>query len=288
MLSVLSALRQTRPPVQVLVLCDCCSDGTADAVRRLGDERLAAVELEKGPGYAYGHRNQALNLARGSVVIWLGDDDLLLPDHLERIGEYWDTGDVDLVTTPAALVHPDDAMEWIGQDWSVPWNRESMLRNNTNVMSSVSIRVDLARGVGGWDAAIPRAADWDLWKRVLATGATAAMTSEPTVLHFRATGRNQEWPLRVRQNSAWLDRISDPARLPDVRRMLRRLNAEHEADLRGQLEVARSDAETARSDADAARSAQEELQRIYEGGWWKLRERLLPLFRLFGKGDVVN
>jgi glycosyltransferase involved in cell wall biosynthesis len=254
-LAARSVLAQTRPPLELIVLCDGCTDGTADAVRAL-DERVEALELPKGPGYAYDHRNRALERARGSVILWLGDDDLLLPDHLERIGEYWDAGVADVVTTPAAIVWPDDSMEWNGQDWAVPWNRQALERANTNVMAAVSTRVDLASEVGGWNAGLARAGDWDLWKRALATGARAAMTSEPTVLHFKATGRDQAWPDRVRQNGAWLERISDPARLPDLRRRLRRLAAEHDAQQRRRI-----------AELDAA------LARISTGRWWRLRNR---------------
>jgi glycosyltransferase involved in cell wall biosynthesis len=89
LLAVRSALMQTRPPEQVIVLCDGCTDGSADAVRELGDKRVEAIGLAKLPGYAYAHRNRSLELARGEAIIWLGDDDLLLPDHLERVGEHW-------------------------------------------------------------------------------------------------------------------------------------------------------------------------------------------------------
>lgn len=44
--------------------------------------------------YGYAHRNRSLELAE--AIIWLADDDLLLPDHLERIGELWDTNRFDL------------------------------------------------------------------------------------------------------------------------------------------------------------------------------------------------
>jgi glycosyltransferase involved in cell wall biosynthesis len=309
-LSALSALRQSRSPEQVVVLCDGCTDGTAEAVRALGDERVVVVELPKAPGYAYAHRNRALELARSAVILWLADDDLLLPDHLERIGEYWDAGVADIVTTPAAIVHPDDRLEWIGRDWSIPSIRELMLRENTNVMASVSVRAEVVVAVGGWDGDQARAGDWDLWKRVLASGARAAMTSEPTVLHFRATGRDQAWAARVRQNTAWLDEISDEARLPGLRRRLRRLGAERDAsqierirelerwcvefeERRNLLEhnLAEANArqaelaERAHELEGRARHLQAELDHVYAGGWWRLRRRLLPLMRFFGRGE---
>ena len=229
LLAARSALAQTRAPEQVIVLCDGCTDGSAEALRTLGDERLEVLDLPKLPGYAYGHRNVALERARGDAILWLADDDLLLPDHLERLGEVWDAGEADLVSSPAVLVHPDDALEWIGADWGVPRFRSAMESGNSNVMASVSVRAALVREVGGWDPAQPRWADWELWRRCLAAGARAWTTDEPTVLHFRATGRVQVWPDRVRQNTGWWECVSDPAALPGLRRVLRRVRAERDA-----------------------------------------------------------
>lgn len=221
-LAVLSALRQTLAPEQVIVTCDGCTDGTADALRAIGDPRVVAIELEKGRGYSYGYRNIPLEQATGELILWLADDDLLLPDHLERLAERQAADDLDMVTSPAIVVHPDDELEWIGRDWSVPYVQEWLERENTNVMASVAARRSLLQAVGGWDDTIERAADWDLWRRAMASGARAAMTDEPTVLHFRATGRTQPWDERVAQNTAWLERIGSPDELPRLRRAFRR------------------------------------------------------------------
>jgi glycosyltransferase involved in cell wall biosynthesis len=194
LLAARSALAQTRAPEQLLVLCDGCSDGTAEALHGLSDPRIETLELPKAAGYGYAHRNRSLELARGEAILWLSDDDLLAPDHLERIGELWDTGRFDLVQSHGVLVLPDDTLGWLGADWSLPFHRERLATFNTNPMTSVSLRVDMARAVGGWDASLPRAADWDLWQRALAAGARSALSPEPSVLHFRAVGREQAWP----------------------------------------------------------------------------------------------
>jgi len=318
-LAVRSALAQTRAPEHVIVLCDGCTDGTADALRALGDPRIEVLELEKAPGYGYEHRNRALERAGGEAIVWLADDDLLLPDHLERLGELWDTGRYDLVHSSSAIVHPDDTLEWLGTDWSVPAHREELERRNTNPMASIALRVELAQAIGGWDARVPRAADWDLWKRAFAAGARSGFSLEPTHLHFRASGREQAWPLRVRQNSAWLARIEDSHGLRDVRIALRRAHGEHmahwlaverwgnaQSEVAGRLqgEVSALQAEVAARDerivardgriaeleqrlagaeAECVRRG-ETLARIEAGGWWRLRARLLPLLRLAGRG----
>lgn len=228
-LAVLSALRQTLPPEQVVVTCDGCTDGTAEALRAIGDPRVVAIELEKGRGYSYGYRNIALERGTGEFVLWLADDDLLLPDHLALLAERQAADDLDMVTSPAIVVEPDDEISWFGRDLGLPYVRRLLERENTNVMASVAVRASLLREVGGWNDAIERAADWDLWKRVIATGARAAMTDDPTVLHFRATGRTQAWNDRVAQNTAWLERIGSADELPALRRMLRRTRGIAEA-----------------------------------------------------------
>jgi hypothetical protein len=171
--------------------------------------------------------------------------------------------------------------------------------------------VELAQAIGGWDARVERAADWDLWKRAFAAGARSAFSLEPTHLHFRASGREQAWPLRVRQNTAWLARIEDPEGLRDVRIALHRAHGDRMAHALAverwgneqahavnalHAEVAARDAEIvardarvvdletrlAASEAESARRG-ETLARIEAGGWWRLRRRLLPLMRLAGR-----
>ena len=256
-LAVRSVLAQSRPPLEVLVLCDGCTDGTEQALEELGDERLVPLALPKLPGYAYGHRNVALERARGSAIVWMGDDDLLLPDHLERLGVLWETGLYDVVTAPAAVVRPDDSLEWCGENWGLERNRIALQRDNSNVMASVSVSVALARKVGGWDQAVPRAGDWDLWKRILAAGGRAGAIGEPTVLHFRATGRVQEWPDRVRQNTEWSMLLADSGGLAQVRRALGALRDDRDARIVGLL---------------TEREA--ELAWLRSTRWWRLRGRL--------------
>lgn len=230
-LALQSALEQTRPAVQVIVLCDGCRDGTQRAVAALGDRRVEVIDLPKGPGYAYAHRTRALERARGEAIVWLGDDDLLLPDHLENIGALWDTHRVDLVQTYAVLVAPDDTVEWLGADWSVPHYRAIVLDvENTTPMGAVCVGVRAARDAGGWDGTLDRRADWDLWKRMLRAGARTLSTDSATLLHFRASGRTQPWPERVAQNRSWLERIRNPAQLKAMRAQIAHLRAEREGD----------------------------------------------------------
>ncbi len=234
LLALRSVLAQTHCPAQIIVLCDGCTDGTPAAAAAL-DPAIEVLDLPKERGYAYEHRNRSLERARSDAIVWLGDDDLMLPDHLESIAARWGDG-VDLVQTYAVRVDPDDAMTWMGGDWSVPGYRRLMLElANTTPMGAVCVRVEAARAAGGWNGDLPRVGDWDLWQRVVRAGGATASTETATLLHFRASFRVQAWPDRVVQNTRWLQEISDPSALAQLRRGLPALRSEREAQMEREI-----------------------------------------------------
>lgn len=303
-LTVASALAQTRPPLEVIVLADGCTDGTTDALRALGDERVRVIELEKGPGYAYAHRNVALREARGDVVSWLGDDDLYFPDHLAVIGELWDAGGVDLVQAYAVLVDEAGAFTALCSDWGVErFHAEALRGDNRTPMAAVSHRPATALDVGGWRGELERRGDIDLWRRMLEAGASTRMSTTPTVLHPRGSGRVQSPAERLVQNRALTDALGDRGRSAELRAEASRAaqrtlaSREHDAETRTAEVAVLLEAQTAAREAAVAEREQFQawigeledriadqralLSAVFDGGWWRLRNRLLgvPLVR---------
>ena len=191
LLAVTSALEQSSPPVQVIVLADGCDDGTEESLGNL-DQAVEVVSLPKAPGYAYGHRNIAFERARGDVVSWLGDDDLYMPDHLEAVGVALDVEQVELVQARACNVLADGSIASMAMDWRAPHYRELLLGGqNRTPLSAISHRIEPAVAAGGWDAERARGGDLDLWRRMLIAGARSTMLGSATVVHFRAAERQQ-------------------------------------------------------------------------------------------------
>jgi hypothetical protein len=214
-----SVLRQSRRAHQIIVVADGCTDGSAEAVAGLADPRIEVLDLPKAPGKGWGHRNLALERATGDVVSYLGDDDVYLPDHLERVGALHDTRELDLVQAAAVLVWPDGRFEPWGLDWGVPWLRERFLNGEVhrNAMASVSHRRGLAEAAGGWNAdpspGVP--GDVDLFKRIVARRPATAHTGEPTVLLI--TGQRGEPEARARQAQELIDRAATESGLALLR-----------------------------------------------------------------------
>jgi glycosyltransferase involved in cell wall biosynthesis len=299
LMALASALEQTRVPARVLVVADGCTDGTQDAVRGLGEELVEVIDLPKAPGAGYAHRNEVLERAGDGVVAWLGDDDLWLPDHLERIGELFDADAAGIVNSAACLVHEDGMLEPLGIHWRAPTYRERFLGvENRTPSSAVSHRAAAAREAGGWPAGMDRAGDWDLWQRMVRAGTHSEMVLTPTVLFFRASERRQSWPDRVAQNAAFLARMRDRRELARLRgeiafawsagahRASVALSETHAAlaSANGALAHARDRELAHRRELEAAEAERDrlaaELHSIASSAWWRMRRPFEPVLRL--------
>jgi glycosyltransferase involved in cell wall biosynthesis len=84
--SIDSVARQSYPNLELIVVDDCSAQPTVDALRRSAARHPELVRLvlktnREGPCRA---RNDALRLARGSLLCWLDHDDLWLPSKVEE------------------------------------------------------------------------------------------------------------------------------------------------------------------------------------------------------------
>ncbi|MGD9509363.1 MAG: glycosyltransferase family 2 protein [Geminicoccaceae bacterium] len=76
-----SALEQTRPPLEVILVDDGSTDATPEVAARLGSRIRYVRQENAGPAAA---RNCGIGLARGDLVSFLDADDLWHPEKLER------------------------------------------------------------------------------------------------------------------------------------------------------------------------------------------------------------
>lgn len=92
--AVPSALRQSYPNLEVVIVGDGCTDDTGERIARLNDPRVRFVNLPERGSYPETQRyrwmvagtvpiNHALDLAQGRWIAHLDDDDIFEPDHVE-------------------------------------------------------------------------------------------------------------------------------------------------------------------------------------------------------------
>jgi glycosyltransferase involved in cell wall biosynthesis len=80
--AIASALRQTYPKIEVIVVGDGCSDDSAEVVASFADERVRWHNLAENSGSQSAPNNAGIELAHGDYIAYHGHDDVWLPSHL--------------------------------------------------------------------------------------------------------------------------------------------------------------------------------------------------------------
>jgi glycosyltransferase involved in cell wall biosynthesis len=110
-----SALDQRDATVEVLVVGDGVEDATREVVGRYGDDaRIRFFDFPKGPRNGEAYRHEVLAEARGRIVTYLSDDDLLLADHVSTMRAL--LADADFAHSATAWFEPTGALQYH------PWN----------------------------------------------------------------------------------------------------------------------------------------------------------------------
>ena len=197
--AIASIQGQTFSDLELLVVDDASTDGTATIVKRCADARVRLISANHHLGLPAA-LNLGLQEARGTFVARHDHDDVSDSRRIERQVEYLRAhDDVALVGSRAWLI--DESGRRIGaldrclDDVSIRWYQ---LFDNAFVHSSVMFRRDVVWGeLGGYDASLPSSEDYELWARVLERHAAANLPDR--LLSYRITsgskmaGDQEKW-----------------------------------------------------------------------------------------------
>jgi glycosyltransferase involved in cell wall biosynthesis len=171
--AVESALRQTYPSVEVIVVDDGSSDGSRKVVRSFGNRIRQERQGNQGAPAA---RNRGLRLAEGTYVKFLDADDILVEDCIERQVQHAE----DLPREREAVVFGDAI--WIDEKGNEIDGYDDLRGRkrdedpvthllHSNPLTSCPLhRREYLQEVGGFDTSLPRSQEHDLHLRLALAG----------------------------------------------------------------------------------------------------------------------
>jgi glycosyltransferase involved in cell wall biosynthesis len=165
--AVRSILAQTLGDFELIVVDDGSSDGTPEAVERIGDRRIRVIRNEKNLGIPRS-RNRGLEEARGTYVAWLDSDDLALPHRLREQVDFLELArGIALVGSWAGTVN--DAARWLPRYKVLPTQPEDvgarLLLRCPILQYSMMGRAEVLKELG-YREDFPVCQDFDLFVRL--------------------------------------------------------------------------------------------------------------------------
>jgi hypothetical protein len=170
--AIRSVLDQDYSRFELLIVDDGSTDNSQEVVLSFNDPRIRFVKkLHSGIPRTF---NRILEEARGSHIVWLGNDDLLIPGLLSKYAlllQNWPEvvfsyGDLIRIDSHGEEIHKIPYPEFFGDKLLLS---RFLLENVVPAPGSMA-NLGVMRAIGGFDNDIPYSNDYDLWVRLAATG----------------------------------------------------------------------------------------------------------------------
>jgi glycosyltransferase involved in cell wall biosynthesis len=186
--AIASILVQTERDLELIVIDDGSSDGSASAARKAigADPRGRVMRLECNVGIARS-LNAGLRAAAAPIVAIQDADDYSAPARLERqLGVLAADPGIAVVGCRMREVDPNDVVLRSRTTFAAGDVGPVLMRFNPIPNSSAAFRREAALALGGYDVRYRYAAEYDLWLRIAERHRVAALDEE---LCTRVMGR---------------------------------------------------------------------------------------------------
>lgn len=164
--AIASVLRQSMQDFEIIVVDDFSPnfDRIEKMVKSFGDPRITLLRTVENTGHDGAPKNIGIIHANGEYIAFLDDDDTWRPDALKILLTY-------AVESGCDVVYGDYLING-KPGWSVDFSVSRLSQMNYIAMDVAMVRRATIESVGGFDEAVPKFKDWNLWLRLQKRGAT--------------------------------------------------------------------------------------------------------------------
>jgi glycosyltransferase involved in cell wall biosynthesis len=216
-----SALAQTHPPTQTVVVDDGSSDGTGAIARRFAPRVSCIRQSNAGVASA---RNRGAETLGTRWLAFLDADDFWRADKLERQLAAARQADAAVVFCHVELVDAEGLVIPSSRTVDTSLDIEPLILHSATIPQATSstalLRRDVFEAVGGYDSQLATMADWDLLIRLRLRGPFAYV--EAPLASYRRHGKTMSRNLSMleRESKLVLNKtFANPALSPSLRRL---------------------------------------------------------------------
>ena len=168
--AVKSVLDQTYKKIEVIVVDDSPQsfegrEAVKNKIEGVGDTRVTYLLNEKNIG-ACASRNRAIKASSGEYVIYVDDDDELLPSCIEKRVKRFTSSSIGLVYSDCYFVDELLGKEYVSKQKKLCGMVFDELIIENFIMAFPMLRRECFERCGYFDERFPASQDWDMWLRV--------------------------------------------------------------------------------------------------------------------------
>jgi glycosyltransferase involved in cell wall biosynthesis len=184
--AIRSVLQQSFTDLELLIIDDGSTDGTAEVVAAFNDPRINYVRHSANRGLV-AVLNEGLDLAQGTYVARMDADDIMRPERIEKQFRYLqEHKDIHLVATFVDVINPDGELTGV-------WDTDRKAVTETEIRSMMPRTTCIAHptvmirrstlGNLRYDPRMVEGEDWELWLRMQSRGFRIAKIPEALLLY---------------------------------------------------------------------------------------------------------